>query len=118
MSSTDQATKHLINFLYNFNQSWPSLSSNKIYIVGESFGGHYAPDLASKLLSNSSWASRVAGMIIGDGWTDPINQINYYDTYLWSLGIIDRSFRQTCTWFQTQSMINMDIQNYQKVQVI
>jgi carboxypeptidase C (cathepsin A) len=86
-----------------------------LYIVGESFGGHYAPVLANRLLSNSSWSSRVAGVIIGDGWTDPINQINYYDTYLWSLGIIDRSFRETVSWFQTQSMLNIDISNFQKV---
>lgn len=115
VGSTSTAANHLVNFLHNFFVTWPSLKTNKLYIFGESFGGHYAPVLASKLLSNSSWSNRVEGMIIGDGWTDPINQINYYDTYLWSLGIIDRSFRETVTWFQTQSMVNMDILNFQKV---
>lgn len=57
----------------------------------------------------------MAGVIIGDGWTDPPNQINYYDTYLWSVGVIDKSVRETCTWFQTQSMLNMDLRNFQKV---
>jgi len=49
----------------------------------------------------------LAGVSIGDGWTDPINQVNYYDSYLWSVGVIDRKFRDTCAWFQTHSIINI-----------
>lgn len=113
VNSTNHATDHLVNFLDNFFKRWTNLTENKIYIVGQSFGGHYAPVLGRKLLDNTKYAHRVAGVIIGDGWTDPINQINYYDTYLWSVGVIDRSFRETCTWFQTQSMLNMDLQNFQ-----
>lgn len=55
----------------------------------------------------------MGGVAIGDGWTDPINQINYYDTYLWSVGVIDRGFRDTCTWFQTNGIVNIYEQNYQ-----
>jgi vitellogenic carboxypeptidase-like protein len=51
---------------------------------------------------------------IGDGWVDPMNQINYYDTYLWSVGVVDRGFRDTCTWFQTNSIVNMYEGDFQK----
>jgi carboxypeptidase C (cathepsin A) len=44
------------------------------------------------------------GVAIGDGWTDPINQINHYDSYLYSVGIVSNKFRDTCTWFQTQAI--------------
>jgi len=77
--------------------------------VGESFGGHYVPVLGKKLLQHSDYKSRVAGIIIGGGFIDPINQLNYFDSYLWSLGVIDRSYRETLTWMQTQSMQNIDL---------
>lgn len=52
-------------------------------------------------------------MSIGDGWTDPINQINYYDSYLWSVGVVEKKFRDICTWFQTHAIINIYDGKYQ-----
>ena len=115
VSSTDEAVNHVINFLDKFFRRWTSLTENKIYLVGESFGGHYVPVLGRELLKNSAYASRIAGILIGGGWTDPITQLNYYDSYLWSVGVIDRSARETCTWFQTQSMLNIDRKRYHNV---
>ena len=43
-------------------------------------------------------------MAIGDGWTDPYNQVNQYDSYLYSVGVVANKFRETCTWFQTQAI--------------
>jgi len=43
-----------------------------------------------------------------------MNQINYYDTYLWSVGVIDRGFRDTCTWFQTNGIVNMYERDFAK----
>jgi len=114
VNSTDQATNHLVNFLVNFYETWPELAKSPLIITGESFAGHYIPVLAKKLLTNDSIKFKVGGVSIGDGWTDPINQVNYYDTYLWSVGVIDRGFRDTCAWFQTNSIINMYEGDYQK----
>lgn len=55
----------------------------------------------------------MTGISIGDGWTDPINQINYYDSYLWSVGVVERRFRDVCTWFQTHAIINIYEGRYQ-----
>lgn len=55
----------------------------------------------------------MAGVAIGDGWTDPVNQVNYYDSYLWSVGVASNKFRDTCTWYQTHSLINIYEGNYQ-----
>lgn len=44
------------------------------------------------------------GIAIGDGWTDPYNQINQYDSYLYSVGIVSNKFRDTLTWFQTEAI--------------
>lgn len=65
-----------------------------LYITGESFAGHYIPNLAMKILLNPTKLNvKLTGISIGDGWTDPINQINYYDSYLSSVGVVSRKFR-------------------------
>lgn len=52
VSSTDEATNHLMNFLVNFYTTWPELAKSELFITGESFAGHYIPVLAKKLLTN------------------------------------------------------------------
>jgi len=47
------------------------------------------------------------GVAIGDGWTDPANQFNYYDSLLYSAGIVSNKFRDVGTWFQTQGIVNI-----------
>lgn len=47
------------------------------------------------------------GVAIGDGWVDPVNQFNYYDSLLYSVGIVSNKFRDTIRWFQTQGIINI-----------
>lgn len=117
VSSTDEATNHLLNFLSNFYKEFPALTSSPLYITGESFGGHYVPNFARKILENSTFLAEtkvtLKGVSIGDGWTDPINQVNYYDSYLWSVGVVESKFRDVCTWFQTNAIINIYEGNYQ-----
>lgn len=54
--------------------------------------------------------------MLGDGWVDALNQVNFYDSYLWSAGIADRNVRDLCSWYQTNAMINIQNGNYEKVQ--
>lgn len=115
VNSTEQATDHLLNFLFNFYKTWPQLKANPLYITGESFAGHYIPNLAKKIAYNNSLQFNLQGVAIGNGWTDPTNQVNYYDSFLWSVGVIGNKFRDTCNWFQTRSIINMYEGNYKKV---
>ena len=97
--------------MYNFYKEWPVLKDSPLYITGESFAGHYIPAFASRLILNSTATEaakiKVKGVAIGDGWTDPINQLNYYDSLLYSAGIVSNKFRDACTWFQTQGLINV-----------
>lgn len=110
-----------MNFLYNFYQTWPSLKKCPLYITGESFGGHYVPSLGKKLLQNKTFTEKtgvkLAGIAIGDGWTDPINQVNYYDSYLWSVGVVESKFRDVLTWYQTNAIINMYNGDYKNVNI-
>lgn len=44
VDNTPDASRHFINFLSNFfkNNPW-NLSSNPLYLAGESYAGHYIP---------------------------------------------------------------------------
>jgi carboxypeptidase C (cathepsin A) len=92
VNTTSIATNHLLNFLYNFYKEFPSLKSSRLYIAGESYAGHYIPSLTNKIFFNMTFVEetdiRLAGIMIGNGFVDPINQINYYDSYLRVAGII------------------------------
>lgn len=111
VASANEGASHLLNFLYNFYREWPKLASSPLYITGESFAGHYIPAFARTIIQNTTFkaATKVVlkGVAIGDGWVDPINQFNYYDSLLYSVGIVSNKFRDVCTWFQTQGMINI-----------
>jgi vitellogenic carboxypeptidase-like protein len=95
VSTTEDAAKHLLNFLFRFfhGASTTVFRNSPVYIIGESFAGHYIPELAEQILSNQSFlrntGMKLVGISIGDGWTDPINQVNYYDSYLWSVGVVE-----------------------------
>jgi len=92
-----------LNFLVNFYIQWPELKKSPLYITGESFAGHYIPPFALKILKNQTLLDSITfgGIAIGDGWVDPYSQINQYDSYLYSVGIVAPKFRDTLTWFQT-----------------
>ncbi len=38
---------------------------------------------------------------------DPVNQINFFDSYLWSVGIVPNKFRNQCTLSQTHAIVNI-----------
>ncbi len=119
VSSAKQAADHLLNFLDNFYKRWPALKASPLYITGESFAGHYLPAFGSKIIYNSSFLKatgiKFEGVAIGDGWTDPYNQINFYDSYLYSVGVVSNKFRDTCTWFQTRAIQHIAFGDYKNV---
>ncbi|DAZ99229.1 TPA: LOW QUALITY PROTEIN: hypothetical protein N0F65_008096, partial [Lagenidium giganteum] len=65
----ETVVRDLEGFLQEFYNNRPELASNDLYIVGESFAGHYVPDLAQYLLSNNKarWKPILKGIGIGNG---------------------------------------------------
>jgi hypothetical protein len=60
----------------------------------------------------------LAGVAIGDGWTDPINQINFYDSLLYSAGLASNKFRDVCSWMQVQGIVNIYNEKMANVKII
>lgn len=71
-------------FLQGFYKAHPEYSSNPLFVVGESYGGHYAPAIAHKVWAmnnsggNSMLKINLAGLAVGNGLTDPTEQYKWY----------------------------------------
>lgn len=84
--------KNLYNALLQFFQLFPELQKNDFYATGESYAGKYVPALSRTIKDmnaiNAQLKINLKGLAIGNGLTDPVNQLNYGD-YLYQIGLID-----------------------------
>uniref|UniRef100_H3HBH4 Carboxypeptidase n=1 Tax=Phytophthora ramorum TaxID=164328 RepID=H3HBH4_PHYRM len=61
------ATEDMLEFLHQFYQQHQELKANDFYIFGESYAGHYVPDLAVRVLENDGSLPTLKGIGIGNG---------------------------------------------------
>jgi vitellogenic carboxypeptidase-like protein len=96
--------KNLFSAVKQFFQLWPELRQNSFYITGESYAGKYIPALGYQIYLNRGSADpadriNLKGLAIGNGVTDPANQIIYAD-YFYQLGFIDKNAYAEFTNYQ------------------
>ena len=71
-------------FVQNFMKAHPEYATRPLFIFGESYGGHYAPSIAHRILegNNDLQAGAIklnlAGLGVGNGLTQPEVQYSYY----------------------------------------
>ncbi|GLD94415.1 hypothetical protein PINS_up003026 [Pythium insidiosum] len=78
-----QAMTDLARFVDDFFEAHPALAAQDFYIFGESFGGHYAPDLGARLVESNPvvWRKRLKGVGIGNGVVSPIAFVQTYKAF-------------------------------------
>ncbi|KAL9227018.1 hypothetical protein vseg_002765 [Gypsophila vaccaria] len=93
-----RTAKESLEFLINWMERFPQYKQREIYITGESYAGHYVPQLAREILAYNAFSKHplnLKGIMVGNAVTD-----NYYDnlgtvTYWWSHAMIsDKTFHQ------------------------
>jgi carboxypeptidase C (cathepsin A) len=90
-----QAMDQLYEALRVFYKRYPELSSNPLYIAGQSYAGKYIPQLAMRIMSNQPQSHiPLKGVLIGDGWVDPLKQQATDADYAYSHGLVDGQARQ------------------------
>ncbi|KAG2394152.1 hypothetical protein C9374_003916 [Naegleria lovaniensis] len=74
---------------------------NPLYLFGESYAGKYIPAFAYNIM-NSGFPFNLVGIGIGDGLTHPMDQFNTYDTFSYSVGLLDDKQRRKTQDYQNQ----------------
>lgn len=106
---------NLFSAIRQFFQVFPELKSNSFYLTGESYGGKYVPSAAYAIYSRSNSADvndqiNLKGLAIGNGVTDPVNQILFGD-YFYQLGFIDKNALATFNAYQNQAISYINQRN-------
>ncbi|KAG2387445.1 hypothetical protein C9374_001777 [Naegleria lovaniensis] len=101
--SEDRVASELHIFLIKFFQLdfAAKYKSNPLYLFGESYAGKYIPSIAYNIM-NSGFPVNLVGIGIGDGLTHPIDQFSTYDTFSYSVGLIDQKQQQVVQQYQNQ----------------
>lgn len=98
--------KNMLVFLSRWFKRFPEYASRDLFLTGESYAGHYIPQLASKLLKYNKVAKRYKFNLKGIAIGNPLLSLNV-DTiasyeFLWSHGLIsDESniaIRKSCNF--------------------
>ncbi|KAK9824563.1 hypothetical protein WJX72_011326 [[Myrmecia] bisecta] len=62
-------------FLLKFLERFPQYANRPFWIAGESYGGHYVPNLALEILAGNESKDNpkinLQGFLVGNAWTDP-----------------------------------------------
>ncbi|ORC89495.1 putative serine carboxypeptidase (CBP1), putative,serine peptidase, Clan SC, Family S10 [Trypanosoma theileri] len=90
-SDYDKNEKEVADDMYNFLQAFfnqhKNLQNNDFFVVGESYGGHYAPATAYRINEGNKKREgmpiHLAGLAVGNGLTDPYTQYAAYPSVAW-----------------------------------
>ncbi|EPS35491.1 hypothetical protein H072_11113 [Dactylellina haptotyla CBS 200.50] len=78
VGSTADSARDAFAFLKLFFTKFPEYSKLPFHIHGISYGGHYVPALAEKILSEQSGIN-LKSISIANGWTDPLIQYGSFE---------------------------------------
>ncbi|KAK5641181.1 hypothetical protein RI129_009728 [Pyrocoelia pectoralis] len=115
-ATIDVITQDLHEATKQFLRLFPELTSNELYLWGESYGGRYVPALGKAIqeanLVNPSQRINLAGIIIGNGLTDLTYQTKISD-FLFSTGLADTSLKTIIAAHENAIYESMISANYQ-----
>jgi len=88
-----QVAQDMFVFLQQFFQMYPQYAKLDMYILGESYAGHYVPAIGHRIqLGNRRHEGiniNLKGLAIGNGWVDPYLQYPGYADFAYQNNLID-----------------------------
>ncbi|KAK1415328.1 hypothetical protein QVD17_31107 [Tagetes erecta] len=79
-------------FLVNWLERFPQYKTRDFYITGESYAGHYVPELAYTILLNNKKTNQsiinIKGIAIGNAWVDDETSLRGLYDHWWTHGLI------------------------------
>ncbi|GAB6021025.1 hypothetical protein CHUAL_003662 [Chamberlinius hualienensis] len=116
-NQTDVAN-NLYEALLQFFTLYPELQPLDFYVTGESYAGKYIPAISYKIMQENPSATlkiNLKGFAIGDGWIDPVKQLNYGD-YLFNIGLINEQQRSVFYEKQAKMAENINKGNWRSAE--
>ncbi|ESW34059.1 hypothetical protein PHAVU_001G120700 [Phaseolus vulgaris] len=108
---TDEITaRDNLVFLQRWFTKFPEYSNNDFFITGESYGGHYVPQLA-QLIVQTKTHFNLKGIAIGNPLLEFNTDFNARSEYFWSHGLISDSTFEILTRVCNYSSIRRQRQN-------
>ncbi|XP_008800209.2 serine carboxypeptidase II-3-like isoform X3 [Phoenix dactylifera] len=87
-SGDSKTAKDAYVFLVNWMERFPEYKGRDFYIAGESYGGHYVPQLAHTILQHKNSIINLRGIMIGNGViNDETDNEGMFD-YFWTHALI------------------------------
>ncbi|XP_030744982.1 venom serine carboxypeptidase-like isoform X2 [Sitophilus oryzae] len=102
--------------LQQFFTVFTEVQPNDFYITGESYAGKYIPAVAYTIYKNNPNAKlkiNLKGLAIGNGFCDPINQLEYGE-YLYQLGLYDDITRDQVKTLEQQGIKLIQNKQYEE----
>lgn len=97
----------LYQALVQFFTVFPEIASNAFFITGESYAGKYIPAIGYTIYKRNAveeFQINLQGLLIGDGLTDPENQISELGNYLYEIGFVDDEGREQFSKLQNETV--------------
>ncbi|KAK9877389.1 hypothetical protein WA026_017785 [Henosepilachna vigintioctopunctata] len=119
-TSEEEIGEDLYNALIQFFQLFPELQKNDFFITGESYAGKYIPAVAYTIHKRNPDAElkiNLKGISMGNGLSDPANQLNYGD-YLFQIGLIDYNVRAVMKELEKQAVDLINEEKYEDAFII
>jgi carboxypeptidase C (cathepsin A) len=86
-----QIARDFWTFLREFYAKYPKYADLELFVIGESYAGHYVPAIGAEIVnSNSLYAKNLKGIGIGNGWVDPKVQYNAYAKFAYEHKLISQ----------------------------
>jgi len=79
-----------LNFLLGWFAQFPQFANNDFYISGESYGGHYVPQLAWTIIEAKTNIN-LKGFFVGNAWTDDVIDSDSVPPFMYYHGLCSRS---------------------------
>lgn len=89
LSNDYAASEDFVLTIRAFYDRYPERKNNTLYIASESYGGHYMPQLALKLLADADMGPLFGGMLVGNPYTSYASGELAGVATMWGLQLVD-----------------------------
>lgn len=94
VTDMDEMASYLHDGLLDFFKIHPNLSGRPFFLSGESYAGKYLPYAAHAILEKPDKSLNLRGILLGNGWVDPLTIVGTYAEFSFAHGLLDDTQRQ------------------------